>query len=279
MDFDSLPNNVYYDANIINNDQSGHKPPPRLVFQDIRSTSLLTYPELYELSVVRFNLQSANSLPIWIPNIQLNLDYDPNITTYSFTITYDVDNHDMSTTYSSGQTFVEYIPTNLNEPIPKPTSTNDLYIPYYYVYSFDTIADMLNNALTEAFQFLGRELQRQGISIPTQNAPFFEWDSDSSKFILNGDVMGFDGRGGDHFSIYANTAMFTLMSGFKADYFGPSVSEGKNYRFKMTKETRGLNLFTISDTYSVIQLYQEYSSASLFTPVSSIVFCTSQIPS
>ena len=172
MNFDSLPNNVYYDANIINNDQSGHKPPPRLVFQDIRSTSLLTYPELYELSVVRFNLQSANSLPIWIPNIQLNLDYDPNITTYSFTITYDVDNHDMSTTYSSGQTFVEYIPTNLNEPIPKPTSTNDLYIPYYYVYSFDTIADMLNNALTEAFQFLGRELIRQGRSTPTQNAPF-----------------------------------------------------------------------------------------------------------
>ena len=152
MNFDSLPNNVYYDANIINNDQSGNKPPPRLVFQDIRSTSLLTYPELYELSVVRFNLQSANSLPIWIPNIQLNLDYDPNITTYSFTITYDA-HHDTSdsTIYSSGQTFVEYIPTNLNEPIPKPTSTNDLYVPYYYVYSFDTITDMLNNALTEAF--------------------------------------------------------------------------------------------------------------------------------
>ena len=53
MNFDSLPNNVYYDANIINNDQSGTKAPPRLVFKDIRSTSILTYPELYELSVVR----------------------------------------------------------------------------------------------------------------------------------------------------------------------------------------------------------------------------------
>ena len=90
MNFDSLPNNVYYDANIINNDQSGHKPPPRLVFQDIRSTSLLTYPELYELSVVRFNLQSTNSLPLWIPSIQLNqAQYEPNLTTYSFAITYD----------------------------------------------------------------------------------------------------------------------------------------------------------------------------------------------
>ena len=51
MNSDNLPNNVYYDANIINNDQSG-KNPPQLVFQDIRSTAILTYPQLYELSVV-----------------------------------------------------------------------------------------------------------------------------------------------------------------------------------------------------------------------------------
>ena len=70
MDYDTLPNNVYYDANIINNDQSGTKDPPMLVFQDIRSTSILTYPHLYELSVVRFNLETANSLPLWIPSIQ-----------------------------------------------------------------------------------------------------------------------------------------------------------------------------------------------------------------
>ena len=70
--YDSLPHHVYYDASIINNDQSGTKPPPRLNFQDIRSTPVLSSPELYELSVVRFNLQTANSLPIWIPTIQLD---------------------------------------------------------------------------------------------------------------------------------------------------------------------------------------------------------------
>ena len=51
-----------------------------------------------------------------------------------------------------------------------------------------------------------------------------------------------------------------------------------NYCFKIKKELRSLNLFTVSDTYSVIQLYQEYSSASLFTPISSIVFTTSMLP-
>ena len=72
MDDANIPSNVYYDANIINNDQSGTKPPPRLVFQDIRSIPILSSPELYQFSDLRFNLQTATSLPIFIPNIQLN---------------------------------------------------------------------------------------------------------------------------------------------------------------------------------------------------------------
>ena len=69
MDYENLPTNIYYDANIINSDQSGIKPPPRLVFQDIRSLPILSRPELYQLSVVRFNLQTANSLPVFIYQI------------------------------------------------------------------------------------------------------------------------------------------------------------------------------------------------------------------
>ena len=89
MNYDDLPANVYYDANIINNDQSGTKDAPKLVFQDIRSTPILSYPQLYELSVVRFNIQTANSLPLWIPSIKLDqVEFDPNITTYSFTLEY-----------------------------------------------------------------------------------------------------------------------------------------------------------------------------------------------
>ena len=42
-----LPDTVYYDCNIVNNDQSGTKAPPRIVFSDIRSIPILTSPELY----------------------------------------------------------------------------------------------------------------------------------------------------------------------------------------------------------------------------------------
>ena len=54
--------------------------------------------------------------------------------------------------------------------------------------------------------------------------------------------------------------------------------ESKNYTFNLSKDPRGLNTFRISDTYRVIQLFQEYSTGALFTPISSIVFSTSLIP-
>ena len=273
--YDSLPHHVYYDASIINNDQSGTKPPPRLNFQDIRSTPVLSSPELYELSVVRFNLQTANSLPIWIPMIQLDSPYEnPNLTTYSLTMTYTI-NGEIN---SSGQVFVEYIPTNLNQQLPSIKSLEDTHIPYYYVYSFNTIVTMLNNCLNEAFQRLSNATGFNGINLPTQNRPYFEWDNNAQKFILSADVIGFDNKIQNHISIHCNTALYTLISSFQAFYNGYDVFDSQNYTFNLSKDPRGLNTYRINSTYSVIQLFQEYSTGALFTPISSIVFSTSLIP-
>lgn len=278
MNYDNLPNNVYYDANIVNNDTTGTKEPPQLVFQDIRSTSILSHPELYELSVVRFNLQTSNSLPLFIPAIQLNqLVFDPNFTSYSFHLVYNYQGKE----YGSGEVFVKYIPSDFSASVPtQVASIQDVYAsPYYYVKSFTTIVEMFNIALAQAFVQLQETAGYYGIALPSANTPFYEFDSDSSKFILNADVKGFDSNDFDHISIFCNTPLYTLMSGFQGDYYGVNVEKGKNYKFKIKKELRSLNLFTVNKTdYNVIQLYQEYSSASLFTPISSIVFTTSMIP-
>ena len=273
--YDSLPHHVYYDASIINNDQSGTKSPPRLNFQYIRSTPVLSSPELYELSVVRFNLQTANSLPIWIPSIELidNPLSNPNLTTYSFTLSY-LD----GLTYSSGQVFVEYIPTNRSEPIPVIGSLKDTIIPYYYVYSFNTIVTMLNNCLITAFQRLRADVEYSSKVLPTQNVPYFEWDNNTQTFILNADVNGFDSNILNHISIHCNTALYTLISSFQAFYNGYNVLTARNYTFNISEDPRGLNTYRINDTYTVIQLFQEYSTGALFTPISSIVFSTSLIP-
>ena len=52
----------------------------------------------------------------------------------------------------------------------------------------------------------------------------------------------------------------------------------RNYTFNISKDPRGLNTYRINDKYTVIQLFQEYSTGALFTPISSIVFSTSLIP-
>ncbi len=75
---------------------------------------------------------------------------------------------------SSGETYMSYIPTNRGEPIPSPSSLEDVNIPYYYVYSYQTIIDMLNNALIEAYSRLQNICGFHGINLPSQNVPYFE---------------------------------------------------------------------------------------------------------
>ena len=108
---DNDPCHVYYDMNIINNDQIGDKPPPNLVFNDIRSNPILADPSQYFCSVVRFTIQTGNSLPLWIPQIQLgnHLD-DADLTVYSFTLTYD----DIQDHFESGQQYVLFTTEDLS---------------------------------------------------------------------------------------------------------------------------------------------------------------------
>ena len=115
-------------------------------------------------------------------------------------------------------------------------------------------------------------------TLPTQNVPYFEWDNNTQKFILNADVNGFNSNILNHISIHCNTALYTLISSFQAFYNGYDVLTARNYTFNISEDLRGLNTYKIDDTYTVIQLFQEYSTGALFTPISSIVFSTSLIP-
>ena len=65
---------------------------------------------------------------------------------------------------------------------------------------------MMNVASVEAFNELTGSAGFDGVTLPTTNPPFFEWDSDNAKFILNGDVIGFDDKIENHISISCNTA-------------------------------------------------------------------------
>ena len=86
------PHHVYLDLYVINNNEN-NKVVPTLLFEEIRNTPFLDGDSSeYFCSIVRFSIQTGNSLPVFIPKIKLGQP-DVNLTIYTvklcWTNTYD----------------------------------------------------------------------------------------------------------------------------------------------------------------------------------------------
>lgn len=151
------PDYLYYNATIINNNQSTTQPvaDPTLYFQDTRSTPLVADASKYVLSVENFTLNGATKqLPIFIPTIQPTSD--PNLTDYS--VTFQLIVSIAGTLYIAQDTeFVRWVPENvgsgLDLPAP-PTSGLPTQVDsdYYYCYTYTHWVNLVNTALQLAYQ-------------------------------------------------------------------------------------------------------------------------------
>ena len=82
------PHHVYLDLDVINNDYTANGTRPYLRFEEIRNTPFLVGDSAeYFCSIVRFTIQTRNTLPVFIPSIVLNQP-DPNLAIYTITLTY-----------------------------------------------------------------------------------------------------------------------------------------------------------------------------------------------
>ena len=78
------PVHVYLNLDVVNNSTTTAQP---LVFNETRNMPFLTNSENYFCSVVRFTLQTSNSLPVFIPDILTGQsDYDK--TVYAITMSF-----------------------------------------------------------------------------------------------------------------------------------------------------------------------------------------------
>ena len=76
------PTHVLPNLDVVNNSTTMSQP---LVFNETRNMPFLTNSENYFCSVVRFTLQTSNSLPVFIPDI-LTGQTDVNKTVYAITM-------------------------------------------------------------------------------------------------------------------------------------------------------------------------------------------------
>ncbi len=110
------PYHVYMDLDVVNNDYSTTSKPQRR-FEETRNAPFLPGDIAdYFCNIVRFNIQTGNTLPVLTPRIRTG-QADVNRKVYTVTIQDSITNNGV-TTYFTASVDVMYEPEDLTAPIP-----------------------------------------------------------------------------------------------------------------------------------------------------------------
>ena len=262
------PEHVYYSNDVMNNNSTGDAPNMPLVFNEQRNANIIECAENYNLSVMRFSIDSP-TLPIFIPQIQTG-QTNVNQTVYSITMTYKT---------FTATAFIQYVPTDMTQPIPQsPLNGADYSSDYYSMYSYQKWILYVNTAFISCYTALNTACAAGSQSLPTPNVPFMEIDPINLTCILNSDILGFNSSLANPINIYFNTALYTLFTFFQYTRYGYTALNGKNYLLNVYFNNNTCMLTNSSGVvYTALQMFQEGSSSPLMNPIEAIVL-TSNLP-
>lgn len=279
--FQATPDKVYYDV-AISNIANSDTPPPTLYFNETRNNPFITDPESYYLSIIRFTLDTP-TLPVLTPEIQPNQS-NRDLTIYSVSLEWTNPVAPFQT--FTQQTYVTYIPQNTAVPPPAPPSQTVTGLKnnsqtYYDIYNFQYWIYLVNITFTTCFNALNAQVVGAGLVLPTAYAPVMSWDVQQNIAILNADQAGYDDTASNYIKIYFNPSMYNLFVSFPVVIEGfDTIVDGTNIRLIMSG-FGGANIVPyppVAPTYTALQIVQEYSTISLWTPITSIVFTSNTLP-
>jgi hypothetical protein len=272
------PYHIYMDLDVINNDYTSTKH-PHLRFEETRNTPFLDGDSSdYFCSILRFSIQTGNSLPVFIPRVQVGQS-DPNLTIYKITLEWE-----LNQVVYQGSAYVRYEPqSDWTEPINSPITAQDLTTTYYHVYSYQHFINMINLAFINALNDLQNAMGSAWIPIA---APYLEWDTASCTASL---LTPLDAAGNVILSVYFNTRLYELFAGLPA-YLMSETGE-KNYRMQAahfhghtTTKRKGVKLYQLNSNQTTTgdrdfhHSIQETSSIATWNPIASIVFASTLLP-
>ena len=274
---DVNPSKIYYDIQITNIENSSTQP-PILYFNESRNIPFINVPEDYYMSIIRFTLDTQ-TLPIFIPTIQTNLLLNPtlnlNKTIYSFQFSYGG--------FNSGEIFIEWSPQNSFLEIPPLVtsgniSVQDITTGYYDCYTFEYFINLINQQMETAFNAFKASV----VGFPVDAVyPIIAWDGSQNiaRIILE---KSFLNSNPTPIFLFFNSALYNLFGSFNAVRNGYTITNGKNFQI-LVIDYGGFNSYQLTDfitgvTYDVIEIIQEYSTISAWSPISSIVFTSNTMP-
>jgi len=304
------PTQIYYDLSVVNNiqpsnTQSQTSQQNRLTFTEVRSSPILDNPSDYFLSIVRFNLDTAGGMPLFVPQIDLQQPI-PQPTETSYFVSIEYNNALAPADRLISKQRVIYVPqSNIYLPPTPPLTIEKTTQPYYWLNTFQAFICMINKALEDAYNDVLAQATVASIALPANwttpplPIPYLLWDNQRSIATLVAQTPIFEGSclGGttpvttNNGFIYFNTALYQLFSSFQAFHNytylpnPPTANDGQaNYLIKVfdKKGGTGDNYVVLDATagppYNALFMEQTYSTGATLSPIQSLIFTSSLVP-
>lgn len=281
---------TYYNLEIQDNKLIDDNVDPNVQYSENRAQPILKNVGDYFFSITRFSMMGtgkSNSVPLFLPAIQTNQTKNPQLdsdmTAYILTMSVELPNG--HGTFISQKPLI-HIPQN---ELPKPSlqMKNGNYIqdvanPYYFLYTYENVVDMFNNAVNECMTDLSN-LSQTNFGIEN---PFMSYNAESGLFSMYYDPRGFGKTptGLYKFRIFFNTNLYGLFSSFNHKYLGGDTVQNvytgyEDIAYEIISDRKnGLRDILINNTTYFEDKQEWISTDTLWSPISSIVFSSTMIP-
>lgn len=311
------PTQIYYDLDVVNtfnpsSQLTATNQLNRLTFTEVRSSPILDNPSDYFLSIVRFSLDTAGSMPVMLPQIDLEQTLaDPNFpngTIYYVSMKYD----DGVNPVIFQKRRVIFVPQSFTQtglggtPLPPtyPLNLEKATSTYYWLNSFQYFISMVNTALKECYDDLYALINVAPYlplpaDITADKYVYMSWDNDTNKGTLNfPNITPYSWKqeplstGSAKLFLYFDNQLYTLFSSFEAilnstylDPTDPAIGiNGDKANWFIQNFSKYNSNFVSGGTgtglppYDILRMEQPYSTGATLSPIQSLVFNTSLIP-
>lgn len=258
-------NKIYFNASIRNDTDDFYK---QASLDITRNQPFINNPSEYYLTISRFNID-ASIMPLLIFTVVDNQP-NPNLGNTKFTLRHT----------PSGTNFEQnliYIPSTTNIPVPPaPIPKMDRTNPYYYVYTYNIMIEMMNTALQTAFN----NLKAAFPAISHTEAPYLKYDKDTELISL---IVQYDYFSSNDVEIYANKNLQRFLEGIRVNV---NLNDSNNLfaRFIINRindnayAKPGATIPTPPNNPDYLIMDGEYSTISLWPSFKEILFTTESLP-
>ena len=300
------PYHVYMDLDVINTDYNATGK-PQLRFEETRNTPFLPGDSAdYFCSVVRFSIQTGNTLPVFIPRVQTGQS-DINKTIYQVAIMFDSLADADTSLDKFGFAHVAYTPEDETAALPAPpTISQDLSGSYYYVYNYQHFVHLVNKAIQSAWSDLKAAFvaaQLQGVYdtlVGNTVVPWVDFDPGTNRLFLSADDTLFNSDptvpSATRLKLIFNDRLYELFASLPFRLIrNPTNAASLQtlggracpwYSIRFIDRYNNKSIVKIPDptdstktiSINILQANQEMTSIALWNPVASIVFASSMLP-